>query len=70
MVKSVMSALQGDVLCPRGMYSSALIANAEQDLVLILSSIVNMSQADAQQFRSFPTRDNLGWCLGSFVFRA
>lgn len=55
-----MSASQGDELCPRGTYFSPLIANAEQDLALILSSIVHMSQADAQQFSSFPIRGNLG----------
>lgn len=65
-----MSALRGDELCPRATYFFALIANAEQDLVPILSSIVNMSQADAQQFSCFLVRDNLVSCLGSFVFRA
>lgn len=43
-----MSLLQGDGLYPKGLYFSAFTANSEQDLAVVLSSVVNTSQADTQ----------------------
>lgn len=63
-----MPLLLGAGLYPQGLYFSAFTANSEQDLVVVLSSLVNTSQADTQQFGSCPIRDNLlvlvYWYLG------
>lgn len=55
----MVSHLWGDGVYAKGLYFSAFAANSEQDLVVVLSSIVNTSQADTQQFSSCPIRDNL-----------